>query len=103
MYGVAKRRVCHIEKKMEQLFSLIVWTIILAVGYFIGSRETKRDVQEKIDELTTPQIPTGVVQRLSEEQMAEKHNKDKRGNLEAFNEFFKKFPIPGKGTWKKEK
>ena len=76
-------------------FSIIL-LVFFAVGYYVGSREVRKEVQEKIEQVSREQVKPGVVRHLTDAEIREKHDPGKRGNLEAFNEFFKNFPVIGK-------
>jgi len=74
----------------------LIFIITFLIGYFIGSRETKREIKNQAEWIIKNKPEPGVVRHLTDEEIAAKKNPILRGNLEAFNEFFKKFPIIGK-------
>lgn len=69
---------------------IVIWFITITTficGYVMGSRShtITQEVQKKIVDIIGDKPTPGVVNHLTEEQIAEKHDPKKRGNLEAFN------------------
>lgn len=76
---------------------IIMWllfSITFLLGYYLGGKGKiiASELQEKVHDIINEKPKPGVVNRLTEEQLQEKHDPKKRGNLEAFNRFFKKNP-----------
>lgn len=85
---------------------IIEWIFFMAtflIGFYLGGKgkAMSEEVREKLTEIVKTKPKPGVVQRLTEEQLAEKKSPTKRGNLEAFNEMFAEWGI-NKPTIKNE-
>lgn len=72
------------------------WIIPLLIGFYIGASGMKidKEIKDKVEKMYRKEKPKpGVVKKLTEEQLEEKRNPAKRGNLESFNRFFREHPI----------
>lgn len=80
--------------------NLIIWFITIVsfcLGYYLGGDKKIsihgvdkmwKSTKDKFKDRPKP----GVVNHLTEEQIAEKHDPVKKGNLEAFNRLFREHP-----------
>jgi hypothetical protein len=75
---------------------ILDWILFLSTflaGYYLGGKGKiiTEELKEKIESLQKPK--PGVVNHLTEEQIADKKDPIKKGNLEAFNRFFQNNPL----------
>lgn len=73
----------------------ILFAITFLLGYYLGGKgkEVAVEIEQTISDIMRDKPKPGVVNHLNDEQILEKHDKTKRGNLDAFNRFFKEHPI----------
>ncbi len=80
------------------IISWILFVLTLLLGYALGrlsvTPEYIEKIQEKIKTLTEDKPKPGVVNPLSEEELAEKKDPQKAGNKAAFDKFFRDNPPP---------
>lgn len=74
--------------------------ISLLIGYYLGSKETRQQINTRITDTVDALLPDnkpkpGVVNHLTPDEVKAKHDPRIKGNKEAFDEFFKRFPKIG--------
>lgn len=79
-----------------------VWVLSLftyLAGYYMGNRHLKKDIhqgvevlKDTISDILKDKPKPGVVRRLTEEEIEEKHDPTKKGNKESFDRLFKDHP-----------
>lgn len=77
----------------------ILILISVVLGYILrGSKKENEVIVQGVTKEARAIIKgmpqPGVVRQLSDEEIREKHDPQKQGNLAAFNAFFKAFPLP---------
>lgn len=77
---------------------VILWILSITtflIGYYLGGKGKviADEIQEEIKEKLRDKPKPGVVNKLTDEQLQEKQDPKKKGNLEAFNRFFKEHPL----------
>lgn len=71
---------------MIETASIVLISIV--IGYLLGSRKEKEIIRERIERIKIKDKPKpGVVNHLTEEEMAIKHDLKKQGELEVFDKF----------------
>lgn len=78
---------------------MILWWILFiltfSLGYYLGGkgRIIAEETKEQITKLMKDKPQPGVVNSLTPQQIEEKHDPIKKGNLESFNRLFREHPI----------
>ncbi len=75
--------------------AFILFTLTFSLGYYLGGKgkAISEEVKESLSNLIKDKPRPGVVNKLTEEQMEEKHNPVKAGNKASFDRFFRDNPI----------
>lgn len=68
----------------------ILFILTFLIGYYLGGKgkDITQELQQRISDSIKDKPTPGVVRQLTEEEVAEKHDPKKKGNLEAFNRLF---------------
>ena len=79
---------------MNDLIIFFITIVYFCLGYYLGGKGKviTEEVKEKLSDIIKDKPTPGVVRRLTDVELAEKHDPKKKGNLEAFNRFFKNNP-----------
>ena len=70
------------------LITILSFSFGLYLGAFWRGQNIAKEIKQKLGDTFQEKPKPGVVQHLTEEEIDEKHNPLKKGNLEAFNSLF---------------